>query len=268
MKLTKRPTFGADPEFYLGKGDLITCPDTICPTPKTTMSVGKFGGFNRDGMALELNPSPSESIREVAQNLTELLSVAGSMAMQFGWEISKSLAANVNRALNSTLPQDVFQIGCDPDYNAYTGRVNKVTVDPKLYLDRFAGGHIHIGVGEIEFDEVCELVKLFDYHAGLLSVMYSDPKVALERRKTYGRAGDFRFDAAKGIIEYRTPDAGWLWVENGFTALCEKMSDALVEFRAGIRMGDSKNIITAINSCNQNMCADLLGDPFTDGEIA
>jgi hypothetical protein len=269
MHLSKTPSFGLDPEILVQKDDKIVCPLVFATVPKEVTPFGAAGGYNRDGMALELNPNPSHIIREVSANLHTLLKQAIDMAGLYGFKLSKSLHVNISEALNAdNLPGDVYEIGCEPDYNAYTRKVNQVKVDPSKYLDRFCGGHIHIGVGSIQFPEACELVKLFDYHAGLLSVMYSlDIETARRRRETYGKAGAFRFDEEKGKIEYRVPDASWLWVEEGFENLCAKMTQALVEFRAGIRINDPKYIIQAIDNVDQELAQDLMGDPFSKAMI-
>jgi hypothetical protein len=155
------------------------------------------------------------------------------------------------------LPGDCFELGCDPDYSAYTRHANRVSVNPRKYTKRFAGGHISVQIEQgLPFNDVCELVKLFDRYAGLHSIRWSVPE-SLERRRTYGKAGAFRWKPRMGIVEYRTPDAGWLW-NDGYEIMCNLLTRAYHEWKTGIRLRNPQMVIKAINGCDKTVAAQIL----------
>ena len=100
------------------------------------------------------------------------------------------------------------QFGCDPDRNVYTMTEN--VVDAKLLQKnhvRTAGGHIHIGMTEIDTLPMAQssLVKGCDVFIGLpLTILERES----QRKAFYGRAGSYR-EKEYGI-EYRTPSNIWL----------------------------------------------------------
>jgi hypothetical protein len=253
--------FGSDPETFVAHSDgVISAPFELIPAPKEIVLKGEHGGYNRDGMALELNPEASSNPKEVVGHMLQLLTDGSSLLKQFGLTITNKIGmdiANLPDHVRNILPSDCFELGCDPDYSAYTRRVNRVRVDPKKYTKRFAGGHISVQIERgVPFEEVCELVKLFDRHAGLYSLRWS-VRESLERRKTYGKAGAFRWKPEDGIVEYRTPDAGWLW-NDGYEAMCSLLTKAYHEWRIGIRLRKHQTIVRAINECDKTTAQQIL----------
>lgn len=111
------------------------------------------------------------------------------------------------------------------------------------------------------FDQVCEIVKLMDFFVGLPSLFLvpdSERESAIERRKSYGAAGCFRWKPADSIIEYRTPDASWLWHEGAYERLCHGMRRAFEEFVQGTYVKDAKPLRDAINTCDTRLATILL----------
>jgi hypothetical protein len=255
-------TFGGDPERFIKRNGIIVCPNDIIPIPKRVIPCGKYGGMNRDGMALELNPSPG-SIKNVALNLDLLLTDAIYEAAQVGAELSDSIKTVIESF--DELPPDVVEIGCEPDRNAYTEKENELTQEQLTMKERFAGGHIHVGMGYwASFHS--EIVKAFDSTAGIMSVMWSVPE-SLERRRQYGRAGSYRVDQERGIIEYRVPDAMWTFKKGRFEALCGAMVKAFgyiylanqwgakAQFRPPLPQDE---VIEVINNCDKKTAERML----------
>lgn len=253
--------FGGDPEVFVQtQNGVIACPVALLKEPKKVVKVGNHGGFNRDGMAFELNPAPSTSPEEVMANMLKLLTDGILSLSKAGLGITKKIGVDIQaipiqQALD--LPNDVWELGCEPDYDAYSGQYNIVNVDPRIYTKRFAGGHITMQIGALPFADVCEVVKLFDYHAGLYSIRWSDLPDSIERRRTYGRAGAFRYHHENGIVEYRTPDAGWLW-NNGYVEMCNRMAKAFQDFQSGVRLTNPSTIIRAINECDKETAQKII----------
>ena len=105
-------------------------------------------------------------------------------------------------------PEENRELGCDPDYSAYTLNLNP-TPDRKVKF-RTAAGHIHIGWGsrfEIDSDYIslCAAVtREMDATLGVASLLF-DPDT--KRRSLYGKAGAFR--PKQYGVEYRVLSNCW-----------------------------------------------------------
>jgi hypothetical protein len=86
--------------------------------------------------------------------------------------------------------------GCEPDINAYTGKFNRVTVNPETFPGRSAGMHLHI---DVEHSKQRDLVKLLDFTLAIPSLLLEPDN---NRKALYGKAGSYR-DNIKWV-EYRT----------------------------------------------------------------
>jgi hypothetical protein len=73
---------------------------------------------------------------------------------------------------------------------------------------RFAGGHVHLGLGRIPKARAVDLVKGCDLIAGVPAVALFASLDTPIRRQFYGRAGEFRIPAHG--VEYRVLSNGWL----------------------------------------------------------
>lgn len=104
----------------------------------------------------------------------------------------------------TSLSEENQRLGCGPSHNAYDKKASvKVTAENKLM--RCAGGHIHISVTEPR-PEI--MVPLLDLFVGNTCVLIDRDPLQKERRKMYGRAGEYRLP--KWGLEYRTPSNFWL----------------------------------------------------------
>jgi hypothetical protein len=109
-----------------------------------------------------------------------------------------------------SLPDAAKELGCDPDFSAYTLLPNPTPDNTRLF--RTGAGHVHVGWGsDIPTDnedhiEICaNFVKALDATVGMfMTVIDTDPR----RRELYGKAGAFR--PKPYGVEYRTPSNLWL----------------------------------------------------------
>ena len=105
--------------------------------------------------------------------------------------------------------------GCDPDFNAWTGRKNprpKAT-DKNL---RSCGGHVHIGYLEGKYKDLAprSIIKACDLYMGIPAVFMDNGTL---RKQLYGKAGAYR---QKGYgVEYRSLSNFWIFV-NGLLNVC------------------------------------------------
>lgn len=259
------PTYGTDVEIFCAseKGELAS-PARLLPTPKTVEPICAAGGWNRDGIAIEINPEPSSSPYAVQERILTLRGMIEPVLRQIGLMLLRPVRVDLREMpedVRYELPEDCWELGCEPDYNAYTGLQNVVKVDPHTYPYRTAGGHITMGTPLARFEDACELVKLFDAYAGLYSVVHMEGPDAAARRELYGKAGCFRFHKKDGLVEYRTPSADWFWTPNGYTALCVEMEKAWRAYCLGLRLVNkdiTRLIQHTINVCDKATAEDLL----------
>lgn len=106
---------------------------------------------------------------------------------------------------------EAMEIGCDPDYCAYTGKKMDGPDAGTMGQLRPASGHIHMGgLEDLSFEQQCILVRWLDVTLGLtLTSDEADNGMDTEkRREWYGQAGRFR--PKPYGIEYRTPSNLWV----------------------------------------------------------
>ena len=207
-------TIGADPEFFVRRGlHYLSGHIFDCGTkykPRRT----EHGFIQMDGIALECNVQPSSTPEEFATNLRKVVSDLSGVVHSVHNDASLVAKPSIffgNKRLK-TIPPEFAELGCQPDFNAYTTRINR---RPNSNLPiRTGSGHIHIGWTENEnprskafFQLCCRIVKQLDYYLGLPSLLWDNDD---RRRQLYGMAGAFR--PKPYGLEYRVLSNKW--VEN------------------------------------------------------
>jgi hypothetical protein len=201
---------GCDPELFLKNPNndfYVSAHGRIQGDKRFPLKVNN-GAVQVDGTALEFNIDPAKSREEFVGNVT---SVWGQLCdMVPGYRVVPDSVAVYEEAYFANLPNQVKELGCDPDYDGWTGRVNKKP-DCNLPM-RTAAGHIHIGWGEDfdiysekHFDLCCDLAQHLDYYLGIYSLLWDRDD---QRRQMYGGPGCFR--PKPYGIEYRTLSNAWL----------------------------------------------------------
>jgi len=234
--------FGADPETFimdLYNGENIPAYLFFSGTGKGNCFPlsDKYGGVHADNIMLEFNPTPSDSFAEVATNVFRCRELVHTLMMtKFGAneiilatktkrdafypEARSSIQLLSNRAAYYQDRVEFYEIGCKPDYNAYTRDTNPMPQLPDNV--RVAGGHIMISALDERLKDpeiVCNAVKWMDVLVmptiieGLKTMGYYDTTSSAMRRLYYGKAGCFRpkeFPNGMYGIEYRTPGPEWI----------------------------------------------------------
>lgn len=200
---------GGDPEIFCSRGGLIIGSEKVIPAA---------GLYNKalviDGVQLEFNPRASFNRADLTNNLKY-----GFKALALRLKELKDVEAvftsvvDVTREELDSLSDTSRIFGCAPSHNIYGS--NPICVDPTTYLKRAAGGHIHLGLTPpvysptgVGMDERTRLTPLLDIILGNTCVLIDREEGQVERRKYYGRAGEFRLP--KHGLEYRTPSNFWL----------------------------------------------------------
>lgn len=221
---------GCDPEFFVKKdGQLVSAYGLVEGTKHNPYPVPS-GAVQVDGMALEYNIEPVSSALDFVKNNKAVLNRLRKMIPADYEFVYEPVAHFGSDYIQSRSPDEV-ELGCDPDYNAYTGEIN-----PKPNKDmpfRTASGHIHIGWTENEDPlnpehfEACQmLTKQLDYDLGFWARCWDTDTV---RKSMYGGYGAFR--PKPYGMEYRVLSNAWL------------QHPALMELVAAAALRATKNLL-------------------------
>jgi hypothetical protein len=236
---------GTDPELFVKQnGEYVSAFNLIPGTKKQPHPV-RNGAVQVDGMALEFNTAPADTPETFIFNIQSVLAQLKDMVD--GYELALDAVAEFGEEYISSQPREATDLGCDPDSNAWTGRVNdSPAVDAPF---RTAAGHVHVGFCEDADVESpmhrasCEaLIRQLDFYLGLPSVLL-DPNA--KRRELYGKAGAYR--AKTYGCEYRVLSNFWLkderlmeWV---FTATNKAVESLMGGRFLSQEFGDIQDII-------------------------
>ena len=213
-----RISIGADPELWLRDPDtgLIVSAHDRMPGTKLEPHPVNLGAVQVDGVAAEFNIEPTYD----AEHFVKYIHAVKGQIKGFvgGLQLVEEPIALFEPGYFKALPEHVRLLGCNPDWNAWTGQVNEKP-DDDMYFDgklmRTAAGHIHIGgwckntpanlTDKTHFDDCRIIAKQLDYYLGMNSLMWDDDH---RRRKMYGMAGSFR--PKPYGMEYRPLSNVWL----------------------------------------------------------
>ena len=220
---------GCDPEFFFSREGTIVGSERVLPEnglrkgPKIGVDgsgTEKYGtaptAIVRDGVQAELNPRPNTCRANLANEIAECFrQLSREIQKDKSLKLDFSQVVEVSKEEFDSLSDKSKEFGCAASKNIYTGEESKITVDPREYRYRSAGGHIHLGVyssgDSVERalkKEVPTTVALLDTIVGNTCVLLDRNPWNIERRKVYGRAGEHR--TPKHGLEYRTLSNFWL----------------------------------------------------------
>lgn len=205
-------TLGCDPEgFIFNKKTGTPVPASMfIPGSKWKPHPVENGAVQVDGMAAEFNIDPANTYEQWEGNIS-------SVIKQLEGFLDKE--HEIRWVTSTTFPKDVFdaapnehkELGCSPDFDAWTGAVN-----PPPHLEdihtRVAGGHIHIGwtkdedLSDVQHLLNCQdLGKQCDWYLGGWGAVVDTDTV---RPSLYGRMGAMRYKPYG--MEYRVLSNFWV----------------------------------------------------------
>lgn len=239
---------GADPEVFAKKQGTYVSAYGMIPGTKDEPYVVHRGAVQVDGMALEFNIDPADTEDEFILNLDTVMATLRAMVPDV--TLHADPVAHFTREYMEQQHPKAVELGCDPDYNAWTRARNPIPDGTRLF--RTGAGHVHCGWIPVDVqvpdnhEEVCQmLVRQQDFYLGLPSLLYDTDS---QRRELYGKAGAYR--VKKYGVEYRTLSNRWLtsdalkrWVyRNSQLAWDTVWDNELV-----LRYGDISEIINTSN---------------------
>lgn len=205
---------GADPELFVFNrktGKAESAHNYIPGSKYDPFGVDK-GAIQVDGVAAEFNIIPASSVEEFYDNISTVLQALTAYLRQKAPDcyLAAIPVADFEKEYFDSLPPETKLLGCEPDYNAYTKKVNP-TPDAKVAF-RTGSGHVHLGwtngadyASAEHFNDCCEIVRQLDASLFIPSHIWDVDK---KRRSLYGNRGAFR-PKSYGV-EYRVLSNAWL----------------------------------------------------------
>lgn len=240
---------GCDPELFVKQEGIFKSAFGLIKGDKKNPFKVRSGAVQIDGMALEFNIEPAADEDKFLFNVNDVLSQMKLMVPEY--EVVATPVAHFTPEYMKEQPPEALELGCDPDYNAWSGAVNnKPNANRPM---RTASGHIHIGwtngkdSSDGDHAEQCRMVgRQMDFYLGLGSLLYD---ADTERREMYGKAGCIRYKPYG--VEYRTLSNAWLkdekyirWV---FRAARKGMEDLMNGHNLADKYGDIQDIVNSSN---------------------
>jgi hypothetical protein len=248
-------TIGADPELFMQSGNkLISAIDKWGGTKEFPIPLGIGDGFAvlEDNVMVEFNIPPADSDKQFVENIQLSLSTIEKRIKDMGYEMSVLASGNFDKDQLDHWAAFVF--GCDPDYNAYSGVKNaKPSIDAFPNF-RSCGGHVHVGCGELTFDQACAAVAFCDLHLGIPSMLLDTD---VERKKLYGKAGAFRVKPYG--FEYRTLSNFWIFSPHLIKWVYHAAQRAVEHYQSGFNLEPFyHDIQNAINNNDKELQKKLI----------
>jgi hypothetical protein len=266
---------GVDPEIFIKRqgGGHVSAHD-IVPGSKSSQFKVPNGVVQPDGLAAEfgIDPVPHTDFEAFNDNIvsvmTSLRDIIKAYDPSLGFDLSPSVA--FDKSYYDALPESAKELGCDPDFCAYSVDALEPNVKPDGAAGvRSAAGHIHIGWGDgIPWDnpehlEICRsFVRNLDVFVGLAMLLIDADD---RRRELYGKAGAFR--PKPYGVEYRTPSNVWLRSKTARRFIHGQVSRAITDMQTGAPAfeklaRDGYDVQSIINAGDRPTAKRLLNDYF------
>jgi len=214
FELNKGFTVGCDPEgFLFDKKRKVYIPAAgIIPGNKYDPHPVEKGAIQVDGMAVEFNIDPVSTYEDWEGNITTVIA-ALEAALPKHLEVHWVPSIRFPEEEFDKAPDDAKVLGCQPDFDGWSGEVNPPPNMKDPYV-RCAGGHLHVGFPNTKNEDVTnvqhvmncqDLVQQFDWFLGGWSVFMDKDEV---RRNLYGKMGACRYKPYG--VEYRVLSNFWV----------------------------------------------------------
>lgn len=239
---------GCDPEVFVKQDGIFKSAHGLIKGDKKDPQKIPYGAVQVDGMALEFNIDPAATADEFVLNVTQVFSALKAMVPDY--EVVATPVADFDPAYMKAQPEEALELGCDPDFNGWTGDANPRPNGDRPF--RTASGHVHIGWTEgadmegKHRTQALMAARQMDFFLGLPSLFY-DKNV--KRRELYGKAGALRIKSYG--MEYRTLSNAWLNSESLMRWVFESAKAGMEALMGGWileeEFGDVQEIINTSN---------------------
>lgn len=241
-------TIGTDPEFFIGDGYNVVPSCGLFNAskydPDITVINGEEYAFSEDNVCVEVAIPPADSFQGFLDRIHWGCDLVRKKVAERGLEVIEGNAFRFSEEDLAT--EQAMMFGCDPDMNFYSLEVNDPpSLQTMIELDivnmRCAGGHIHIGMEDIDSKIGFLRVLEWYFHDSILN---ADDDPPLPRRKLYGMAGSARM--TKYGVEYRTPGNFWVFDDIHIARVYDMVDFVLAKYN------DKTNLIDLMEKVRQD----------------
>jgi Phage phiEco32-like COOH.NH2 ligase-type 2 len=240
---------GADPEVFLQDREgtprsAIGYINADKWNPLQIPNMPKGYTLQEDNVSLEYGIPPASSAEEFIAHINNVMKA--SLPYINGLNFSKlSCIIFPNEEM---MRPEAHMFGCEPDFNAWTGKEN-APPSPPHPLMRSAGGHIHVETKK----DAGTVIRAMDLFLGVPSVLMDNGE---QRKQLYGSAGAHR--VKKYGVEYRTLSNFWIF-EDKFIKWAWDNSQRAVDCDFDV-MVEEQRILAAINNNDKKVAEQLIND--------
>lgn len=195
---------GTDPEFFLidTEGNPYPAIGLIGGTKRFPRAVTSKGhAIQEDNVSVEFNVPPTNDSKQMFKDIRFVIQQVRYIIPE---ELKILIAPSAEFDPKYLQSPQAINAGCDPSFNAWTGEINRPSVRNTNL--RTSAAHIHIG-SNLTIAKKIKLIKAMDLFLGVPSILMDSDT---ERRKLYGKAGDYR--EQRWGVEYRV--LGNFWIRN------------------------------------------------------
>jgi hypothetical protein len=209
---------GADPELFLAKteGGIVSSEHFIPADEKNET------GVTQDGVQIEFHPPPSGCRAHVGNAIARSFCLLKREVLdKNGLTLDFRQAITLSKKEMKNIGEKGKLLLCEPSHNNYT-KDTGLTVDGATYPGRSLSGHLHFGGPHCWAWQSTRVVtdipamatrprttiQTMDLLLGNTCVIIDTSPLNIERRKLYGRAGEYRLP--KHGLEYRVLSNFWL----------------------------------------------------------
>ena len=236
---------GCDPEVFLVNeaGDYVSSIDRIGGSKDFPRPIDEEGcAVQEDNVAVEYNTPPCNNVESFIHYNRKVLQYLSEHVSSQGLTLKIIPSARFSKAELRDPRAKVF--GCDPDFNAWKGGEQNPRPNAKDKSLRSAGGHIHIGITDLD---PLLIIKAMDLFCGVGMLQFDDDT---ERRQLYGKPGAYRIKPYG--VEYRTLSNAWLQSDETIRYVWRQQERA-VEFvrsgKAAEQLADGTELSEMVQEC-------------------
>jgi hypothetical protein len=255
--MIKNVKLGSDPELFIineKSGEVVSSIGLI-PGEKGkpwTEGLPEGYGLEIDNILAEFNIPPCSTKEEWIHHMNFMKDFIRNFVKKVNpdYGLMHKASAYVDPKI---LDNEIAQLfGCSVSYNAYTQAPNPRPEGDKTNL-RSSGVHIHCSYDNPDMFESLLLIKYFDAYLGLPSVIM-DPDT--ERRKLYGKAGDFR--GCSYGFEYRSLSGFFLKNDDTIGFMWDQAMKAIEAYNNGVELPDETIVQNTINNSDVETAKQLV----------
>lgn len=228
-------TIGADPEFFLKEKLRPVSAHDYLPIfgGKHNPLQVPNGAIQVDGTAVEFNITPAENEHEFVSHVDQvLLTLRDKIDSKYDFHFFPT--QTYSEDYFATIPFEAKELGCDPDFDAYTLQPNpKPNVESTM---RTGSGHIHVGwTSGLDVNSQAVMLDCAVLVKQLDAVLYPASRVwdkDTKRSEMYGKPGAFRVKPYG--VEYRVLSNAWLrykpvqrWIFNSTVRAFELLTEGV-----------------------------------------